>query len=156
MSYFIVNTAVANVYRDASHSSAVVTQALMGESCRILDYRDDWYYVRQWDGYEGWIYFFYGVESKEKYAPTMVSQDLFGTIISLEKDKMVSHLLFGSTVQAQAKHDGHQITLPDGRKGLVIIILVKRIKISLVIKLLKPHSDLLAHRIFGAVKLPME
>ena len=117
MSYFIINTAVANVYKEASHNSAIVTQALMGESCRILDYWNEWYLIRQWDGYEGWIYYFHGVENKTKYEPTLVLKDMFGTVISPDKGKMVSHLVFGSQVVAKEKHDGYKIMLPDGRKG---------------------------------------
>lgn len=117
MSYFIINTAVANIYKEASHNSAVVTQALMGESCQILDYKDEWYHIRQWDGYEGWIYYFYGIKSKTKYDSTFVLQDLFGTVISPDKEKMISHLVFGSHVVAEDKHDGFRIILPDGRKG---------------------------------------
>ena len=117
MSYFNINTAVANVYKEASHNSAVVTQALMGESCRILDYWDEWYLMRQWDGYEGWIYNFYGVESKTKYEPTLILQDMFGTVINHNKEKMVRNLVFGSQLVAEEKHDGYRIILPDERKG---------------------------------------
>ncbi len=117
MSYFIINTAVANIYKEASHNSAVVTQALMGESCRILDINDKWYLIKQWDGYEGWIYYFHGVESKTKYKPTLVLQDMFGTVLSSEKSIIISHLVFGSNVQAEEKRDGYEIILPDGRKG---------------------------------------
>ena len=117
MSYFIINTAVANVYKEPAHNSAVVTQALMGESCQILDCWDKWYLIKQWDGYEGWIYYFYGIESKTKYNPTSVLQDMFGTVISLSDEKMVSHLVFGSQVITKEKHDRYKIILPDGRKG---------------------------------------
>lgn len=117
MSYIIINTAVANIYKEPSHSSAVVTQALMGESCQILDSADKWHLIKQWDGYEGWIYYFYGLESKTKYEQTLVLQDMFGTVISLDKGKMVSHLVFGSQVVTEEKHDGYRIILPDGRKG---------------------------------------
>ncbi len=117
MSYFIINTAVANVYKEASHKSAVVTQALMGESCRILDYMDKWYFIKQWDGYEGWMYYFYGVESKTKYKPALILQDMFGTVLSPEKDKIINHLMFGSQVVTEENNDGYRITLPDGRKG---------------------------------------
>jgi hypothetical protein len=118
MSYFIINTAVANVYKEPEHNSAVVTQALMGETCRILDYRDKWYLINQWDGCKGWIYYFYGTESKTKYKSTLVLQDLFGTVLSVENDKIISHLIFGSQVITEEKTDGYRIILPDGRIGL--------------------------------------
>jgi len=117
MSYFIINTAVANVYKEPSYNSAVVTQALMGESCRIIDSTDKWYHIRQWDGYEGWMYYFSGVESKSKYKPTLVMQDIFGTVLSPEKEKIISNLVFGNHVQAEEQQNRYKIILPDGRMG---------------------------------------
>jgi len=117
MSYFIINTVVANVYKEALHNSAVVTQALMGESCRILEQKDDWYRIKQWDGYEGWMYYFYGVESKQKYGSTLTLKDMHGTVISIDKDKMVSPLIFGAQLVAEDQQDRFIVTLPDGRNG---------------------------------------
>ncbi len=117
MSYFIINTAVANVYREPSHDSAVVTQALMGETCQILDVKDKWYHIRQWDDYEGWIYYFHGIEKEYKYLSNMLLKDLFGTIMSSDEDKIINNLVFGNQVIHEQKHDRFQITLPDGRIG---------------------------------------
>ena len=117
MSYFIINIAVANVYKEPTHSSEVVTQALLGESCVILDSRDKWYRIRQWDGYEGWIYYFYGIESNKKYKPILVLQDTFGMVIATDKGGIVSQLVFGDQVVAEKKRDGYKIILPDGRVG---------------------------------------
>ena len=117
MSYFIINTAVANVYKEPSHNSAVVTQALMGESCWIIDSTDKWYNIRQWDGYEGWMYYFYGIDSNVEYNPTLVMQDIFGTVLSPEKDKIISNLVFGCNAQAEQQQNGYKIILPDGRSG---------------------------------------
>ncbi|MEE8340568.1 MAG: C40 family peptidase [Candidatus Neomarinimicrobiota bacterium] len=117
MSYFIINTAVANVYKEPSHKSAVLTQALLGESCKILDHRDKWYFIKQWDGYEGWMYYFYGIESNTKYQSTLVLQDIFGTVISPKLD-IVTNIVFGCQLQAKQKNDHYEITLPDGRKGI--------------------------------------
>ena len=117
MSYFIINTAVANVYKEPSHNSAVVTQALMGESCRIIDSTDKWYHIRQWDGYEGWMYYFYGIDSKVEYNPILVMQDIFGAVLSPKKDKIISNLVFGCNAHAEEQQNGYKIILPDGRKG---------------------------------------
>lgn len=117
MSYFLINTAVANVYKEPSHDSAIVTQAIMGESCQILNNKDEWYHIIQKDGYDGWIYHFHGVESNSKYKSNMILQDIFGSVITLDKNKIISHLVFGSTVRAKQKNDGYRIILPDGRKG---------------------------------------
>jgi len=117
MSYFIINTAVANVYKEASHNSAVVTQAIMGEFCQILEQKDDWYRIKQWDGYEGWIYYFYGIESENKYGQTLILKDMHGTIITIDKDKMISPLVFGTQLVAEDQQDRFKVTLPDGRNG---------------------------------------
>jgi len=117
MSYFIINTAVASVYKEPSHNSAVTTQALMGESCRILDSVDKWYLIRQWDGYEGWIYYFHGIESNIEYEPTLVLQDMFGTVISHDNEKIISRLVYGCNMQVEKKQIGYNIVLPDGRIG---------------------------------------
>ena len=117
MSYFIINTAVANVYKKASHNSAVVTQALMGESCKILDSIDNWHLISQWDGYEGWIYYFNGVESNSKYEPTLILKDMFGTVLSPDKGKVINRLVFGSQVIVEENQDCYKIILPDGHRG---------------------------------------
>jgi len=118
MSFFIINTVVANVYKETSHNSAVVSQALMGESCQILEQRDEWFKIKQWDGYEGWMYYFYGVKSKQKYGPTLTLTDMHGTIITMDKDKMVSPLVFGAQLVVEDQQDRFKISLPDGRNGL--------------------------------------
>ena len=105
MSYFIINTAVANVYKEASHNSAIVTQVVLGESCNILKQKDEWYRIKQWDGYEGWIYYFYGVKSNTKYESNLRLQDMFGTVISPNKTEQVSQLVFGSRVNAEKTKD---------------------------------------------------
>jgi len=53
--YFNINASVVNIYSDPDFKSAVVTQGLLGESCVIMDSKDDWFNVNQWDGYSGWI-----------------------------------------------------------------------------------------------------
>lgn len=118
MSYFIINATVVNIYKEASHNSAIVTQALMGESCNILEQKDEWYRIKQWDGYEGWIYYFYGIESNTKYESNLRLQDMFGTVITPNKTEQVSQLVFGSQVNTEKSKDGYQIILPDGRKGI--------------------------------------
>ena len=117
MSYFIINTAVATLYKEQLHNSAVVTQALMGESCPIIDSTDKWYNIRQWDGYEGWIYYFNGIDSEVEYNPTLAMQDMFGTVLSPEKDKIISNLVLGCNAQAEQQQNGYKIILPDGRSG---------------------------------------
>ena len=63
----VVNTGVANVYADPSFRSEVVTQAILGEIPETIDQQGKWFRIRQWDGYEGWIYHFYLVKNPDYY-----------------------------------------------------------------------------------------
>ena len=61
----VVNSAVANVYGAPAFSAELVTQAVLGERPQVIDQRGKWYRVRQWDGYEGWLYYFYMIKNPE-------------------------------------------------------------------------------------------
>ena len=50
---------VADVYKNHTFTSEVVTQALMYEKVTILDTHDNWSRIEQWDSYQGWINNFY-------------------------------------------------------------------------------------------------
>ena len=50
-----VHVSVANVYRRCSYKSEMVSQALLGESVEVLGEENEFYKVRQQDGYKGWI-----------------------------------------------------------------------------------------------------
>ena len=50
---------VADIYKDHTFTSEVVTQALMFEVVSILDTYKNWSKIEQWDGYKGWINNFY-------------------------------------------------------------------------------------------------
>ena len=57
-SAMVVNTSVANVYAEPTFASEVVTQAILGETPKVLDQRGKWFKLEQWDGYQGWVYHF--------------------------------------------------------------------------------------------------
>jgi cell wall-associated NlpC family hydrolase len=46
---------VANLYRLPDAKSEVVTQAILGTTCRILKKNEGWLYVKMPDQYEGWV-----------------------------------------------------------------------------------------------------
>ncbi len=50
---------VADVFESPSFMSAQVSQALFGEAVEVLDEKDNWYKIKQWDDYESWIHQFY-------------------------------------------------------------------------------------------------
>jgi hypothetical protein len=57
--YKIVLTSVASIYNKPSFNSELITQALIWEELIIHNKKDDWYKVKQRDGYVGWIHSFY-------------------------------------------------------------------------------------------------
>ncbi len=54
-SRLLVSTNIANLYAEASTSSEVVTQALMGMEVIVEEENDTWLYVQMEDRYRGWI-----------------------------------------------------------------------------------------------------
>lgn len=99
----IVKTSVANLYSKPSFTSEMVSQALMWELSKILDKKDNWYKIRQWDQYESWTHKFYTTEinpdvlsskytihnrlewvySKPNNQSSIIGEVLFGTEIPL-------------------------------------------------------------------------
>jgi cell wall-associated NlpC family hydrolase len=51
----VVIRCVVNLYREASLTADVVTQAILGTDLAIMEILDGWYYVRMPDQYQGWI-----------------------------------------------------------------------------------------------------
>ena len=54
-----VITEVANLYKDSSFKSELVSQAFKNEKLSVLDKSNNWYKVKQWDNYISWINSFY-------------------------------------------------------------------------------------------------
>ena len=65
----IINTEVANIYKENSFTSQLISQALIWEHIIVLDKKKSWYKIKQNDGYVGWINKFYTTSADvyEKY-----------------------------------------------------------------------------------------
>ena len=61
--YCLVKTSVANLYKNPSFTSELVTQGLIWEKLIICDKKDNWFQVKQRDGYIAWIHSFYVIDS---------------------------------------------------------------------------------------------
>ena len=61
--YKIVLSSIASMYNKPSFSSELITQALIWENLIVCDQTDNWYKVKQRDGYKGWVHSFYIVNS---------------------------------------------------------------------------------------------
>ena len=64
--WFVVTSGVAPIYKSASFNSDYLTEAVYGDSCRILKIKKSWFFVMCDDGYQGWIKNFYGFRSEVK------------------------------------------------------------------------------------------
>ena len=59
----IVKTSVAPLYSKPTFKSELITQALIWEYLIILDKKNNWYKIKQWDNYISWIHNSYIVDS---------------------------------------------------------------------------------------------
>ena len=70
--WFVVSSGVAPIYESASFNSNYLTEAVYGNSCKILKVKKSWFFVKCDDGYQGWIKDFYGFRSKLKKNPSYI------------------------------------------------------------------------------------
>jgi len=70
--WFVVSSGVAPIYESSSFNSNFLTEAVYGDSCKILKVRKSWFFVMCDDGYQGWIKNFYGFRSKLKNNPAYI------------------------------------------------------------------------------------
>ena len=120
--YIIVNTAVASIYNHPDFSSELITQALIWEELIIQDKKDDWYKVKQRDGYMGWIHSFYVVDSFT-YDNNNLLQDLKNwywvkdrfLTLSLE-DNSNFLISYGSLIPCFKKKNKFFTVLPNNKK----------------------------------------
>ena len=71
--WFVVTSGVAPIYKCASFNSDYLTEAVYGESCRILKFEKGWFFVVCDDGYQGWIKDFYGFRSEINKNPSHIA-----------------------------------------------------------------------------------
>ena len=115
--YFNVNASVVNIYSDPDFNSAVVTQGLLGESCKIIDLKDDWCNVKQWDDYGGWIHIQQGIVADKPYDANLTVFEMDGIVTKKSSKKVIRDLAFGNLLRGKPMNGGFSVTLPDGEKG---------------------------------------
>ena len=111
MSYFIINSPVAPVHKKPEFQSEMVTQALLGETCNLLKTNEHWRYVKQWDGYEGWIHSFYGIELEKPYETTHSFFELTGYSEHVKESRKI---VYGSKLKLM---NSDKLLFPDGWEG---------------------------------------
>ena len=117
----LIFTAVAPIYREPRFSSEMITQALMWERVEVLKKEKLWFYIRQADDYEGWIYTFYLLENSESYPNWITLTNRFTPFTSfVEGDSKDRFLSFGSRVPVIEENTQFiSIALPDGKLGKI-------------------------------------
>ena len=59
MNYASVKSSIANIYSNPDFRSELITQAIILEKIKIIDKKNNWYFIKQNDNYCGWIHKFY-------------------------------------------------------------------------------------------------
>ena len=120
----VINAGVANLYRDPAFTSEVVSQAFLGESPEVIDRQGKWFKLRQWDGYEGWVYYFYLVKS-----PGYLNGGEAVTVLSPAANirsepsagaTILRDVVYTSRLPVKGQSgDWRQVALPDGSEGWI-------------------------------------
>lgn len=125
--YGIINNSVANLRKNPSHSSELVSQTILGTGVSILKKEGEWYLIQTPDKYISWID--HGgivAMSKEKYDNYFASDVGVFTrpygfsYETKKKNRVVSDLVLGSAlkiVKIGSKHTKYKY--PDGRTAWI-------------------------------------
>lgn len=114
-----INVSVANLYRESTWESEIVTQGLLGETVDILEYGTEFTRIRQTDAYESWISNHHVSEPLRANGKPIVVRDHF---LRIYQDKKMSHPLkdavIGCHLLAVDEDDTfYRILLPSGEFG---------------------------------------
>lgn len=125
----IAISSVADVRRDPSHASELVTQCIYGEGVAPLKADGDWYLVRLDDGYVGWIRSWHLAEcspaAQEAFAARArhrVSANTAVVVTAPEHDAVpVTDLVVGTRVEIDrcSRRGWRAVRLADDRKGFI-------------------------------------
>jgi hypothetical protein len=123
----LVSISVCNIKAEPSHSSEMVSQAIMGTPVRILKKRSGWLLVQTPDYYIGWANDSSIEEMNEKEitdwkrSQRLIYTGKSGDIISESDDvTVVSDIVSGAIVNVIGEEGEYYIVrLPDGRNGKI-------------------------------------
>jgi hypothetical protein len=123
----LVELSVTTLRTSPSHTSSMVSQALMGSPLRVLKEEGDWVYVQTSDRYLGWtekgaLHFMDESSLNNWKSALRVMVIVRGTEIrDRETDRVVSDLVAGDLLETSGVRSGHiMVTSPGGRSGYVL------------------------------------
>ncbi len=128
MDSLITNVTVAGIFSGPNFQSEMISQSLLWEKLDILDKNENWYKVKQFDNYEGWVNKFYTIENNNSNlnSATYVETNPIGIIHSTsdKESKPIVNCTFGTTLPAiETKNINnqwwHKIILPDSKTGWI-------------------------------------
>jgi hypothetical protein len=131
----IIKTSYANIYKQPTFESELVTQGLIWDEIELVDKKDNWYRVRQWDDYIGWIHRFYVSEEEKQIAESyfrvpVKSMDVYTDLQG--SNDVINQVLFGSYIPIKLElQDGLEIYLPENKTGHIKNISEQKSKNSL-------------------------
>ena len=80
---FLIESLVAPCYSEPNFMSSKLTEAVSGETVKIIEEKKDWLFIEQSDGYKSWIKEFYGTTKNKSFSPEYLSVEVspipFGT-----------------------------------------------------------------------------
>ena len=124
--YGIVNNSVGNLRGLPSHSSELVSQAVLGTKLKILKREGEWYLVQTPDDYISWIDHG-GIHVMEEsgfndyFKSSYIFTDTYGFSYTDElKKDIVSDIVMGSKLNVVGlRNDFYEVSYPDGRLALI-------------------------------------
>lgn len=126
--FALVTVSVANFRSSPSHSSELLTQALMGTPVKLLKKEGGWHLSQTPDHYIAWVDnngIFPVTADELKYwqkAERLIITDDYGTIKSLpdENSANVSDYTMGMILENIGKQNNYfEVKIPDGRTGFI-------------------------------------
>tara|TARA_B100001996_G_scaffold157208_1_gene119768 strand:+ start:314 stop:1423 length:1110 start_codon:yes stop_codon:yes gene_type:complete len=123
----IINNSVSNLRKLPSHSSELVSQAVLGTKVKVLKKNNEWYLVQTPEGYISWIdhggVTLMDKEEFENYfeGETILFNEVFGfSYESQKQNNVVSDLVMGSVLKLiDEQRNQYKVMYPDGRTAWV-------------------------------------
>ena len=120
--YKIVSCPAASIYSSPSFKSEIITQALIWEGLIICDKKNNWYQIKQRDGYIGWIHSFYTIDASiydknhllKDHSNWYWVKDKFITLLLDDNSKYL--ISFGSLIPCFNNKDYFFTLLPNNEK----------------------------------------